>query len=95
MNNNIIKKDLPIIREFLNTETPQTALASSLKTVRTYANGNGYNDIIVIVTPTAAENADQLIDDILKLLENHISGNITYQKHQRGKNIVYQFKKTE
>lgn len=91
--NKIVKKDLSIIKEFLNTDTPQVVIKSPSNSIRTYSGSANINDLLVILTPMIQENADEIINTTFDYFKNYHKTNVKYEKHQRGKNLVYVFRK--
>ena len=82
---NIIKKDIPIIKEFLGTLDVRS-LITPLKTTRLYWCGNLYENCIAIQTPMAHEEPN-----MMEKISDYFGLELT--EHKRGKNFVYTFKK--
>lgn len=88
----IVKKDIPLIKEFLKTETPAKFIVSPFKTSRLYCNGESVKDFILILTPSMADD-HEFIKQMILLVKYSFGEDKTYKytKHQRGKNVVITF----
>lgn len=81
----MIKKDIPIIREFLGNENNVLEMITPLKCARIYFKKNSEKEFIIILTPMLQEEKEVLFKSTpyckdLKPIE-----------HIRGKNFVYTF----
>ena len=81
----MIKKDVPIIREFLGNENNVSGMITPLKCARIYFKKNSEKEFIIILTPMLQEEKEVLFKSIpyckdLKPIE-----------HIRKNNFVYTF----
>lgn len=81
----IIKKDIPIIEEFLGTLDVRS-MVTPFKTTRCYWVGETIENGIIIQTPMAHEEPN-VVREVAR------SMGLIETEHKRGKNYVYTFKK--
>lgn len=86
-----IKKDIPIVKEFLGTTDNICEFVSPFKTIRQYYKESLYpEDFIIVLTPMMAKESD-----VVKKLETLFSAkkgkDFKAVEHKRGKNFVYTF----
>ena len=86
----MLKMDIPVVREFLETTEGVTEFISRLKCVRLYSVGD---KSILILTPTMAEDGIYLNE--LLSLQQRAGLPMKATEHKRGRNYVYTLERTE
>ena len=92
----MIKKDIPIIKEFLGT-TDVVSMVTQFKCCRCYVKRGSkrkLSDLIIILTPLVSED-EILLEEIVKTFDKVWGVHVKYTEHQRGKNKVYTFEKVD
>ena len=95
----ILKKDIPIVKEFLGTTDNLSSYVSPFKCVRMYRRkdaiieNSDYKGIVFILTPMM-RGKTSTFDFWLGMCSGR-GLKLKYTEHQRGNNYVYTFEKTE
>ena len=87
-----IKKDIPIVQEFLGT-TDVIEQVTPFKCFRCYSKKSQSSlcDIVIVLTPTLSEDKE-VIDNITKIANSN-GDSVVCVEHERKSNKVYSFER--